>query len=128
MLIYLPKKSGRLILAIKESLHFFHIHIKIIIFSVAYDIHIKWYFITIYHPLLSSISPVTLLYSSNFLSFFWRSSIDRFIGFQPSNSICKVLNEDSFFVSCTKKLYMVAIFLSSISPLLLSQTLKHTKA
>ena len=53
------KKKKMLILAMKESWHFFNT--KIIIFFVAYDIHIKWYFLT-------HLSFASLIYISNHTS------------------------------------------------------------
>ena len=56
----IKNKKKMLILAMKESLHFFHTY-KIIIFSVAYDIHIKWYFLT-------HLSSASLIYISSHAS------------------------------------------------------------
>ena len=67
---------GMLILAIKESLHFFHTQLPMTITSNGISS-------PIYHPLLSSISTIP------FLSHFFVDQ-DCFISFQPSNLICKV--------------------------------------
>ena len=61
VLIKKKEKKEMLILAIKESLHFFHTYIKLIIFSIAYDIHIKWYFLT-------HLSSASLIYISSHAS------------------------------------------------------------
>ena len=100
-------------------------------FSVAYDIHIKWYFLThlssaslIY---ISSHASLLLYFLSLCFFFFYKSSVDCFVSFQPSNSICKVIDKDSFSVSWTQKLKNFSLIYISSAPLLLSQILKHIK-